>query len=181
MLRLTILFAAVASSSYAFTLPSAVASLTLQETKGFEVTAHGLVEPQRTNQSLRRLLLGFSGRTSPQTQFHVPHAVDATSARRHVTDSAPRVVRDAVDATSTRRLLDGVSLTNATDATQVALTLSATPKRADHLASTDDPIDECVAVLANGDEPDEEMLAKCQDIAREEFANQATLEDENSY
>ena len=64
---------------------------------------------------------------------------------------------------------------------QVALTLSATPKRADHLASTDDPIDECVAVLANGEEPDEEMLAKCQDIAREEFANQATLEDENSY
>ena len=64
---------------------------------------------------------------------------------------------------------------------QVALTLSAAPKRADHLASTDDPIDECVAVLANGDEPDEEMLAKCQDIAREEFANQATLEDENSY
>ena len=55
------------------------------------------------------------------------------------------------------------------------------PKRADHLASTDDPIDECVAVLANGEEPDEEMLAKCQDIAREEFANQATLEDENSY
>ena len=42
-------------------------------------------------------------------------------------------------------------------------------------------IDECVAVLANGEEPDEEMLAKCQDIAREEFANQATLEDENSY
>jgi hypothetical protein len=38
-----------------------------------------------------------------------------------------------------------------------------------------------VAVLANGEEPDEEMLAKCQDIAREEFANQATLEDENSY
>ena len=65
--------------------------------------------------------------------------------------------------------------------TQVALTLSAAPKRADHLASTDDPIDECVAVLANGEEPDEEMLAKCQDIAREEFANQATLEDENSY
>ena len=32
-----------------------------------------------------------------------------------------------------------------------------------------------------GEEPDEEMLAKCQDIAREEFANQATLEDENSY
>ena len=55
------------------------------------------------------------------------------------------------------------------------------PTRADHLASTDDPIDECVAVLANGEEPDEEMLAKCQDIAREEFANQATLEDENSY
>ena len=47
--------------------------------------------------------------------------------------------------------------------------------------STDDPIDECVAVLANGEEPDEEMLAKCQDIARAEFANQATLEDENSY
>lgn len=64
---------------------------------------------------------------------------------------------------------------------QVALTLSAAPKRADHLASADDPIDECVAVLANGEEPDEEMLAKCQDIAREEFANQATLEDENSY
>ena len=64
---------------------------------------------------------------------------------------------------------------------QVALTLSAAPKRADHLASTDDPIDECVAVLANGEEPDEEMLAKCQDIAREEFASQATLEDENSY
>merc|ERR1719327_2234394 len=63
----------------------------------------------------------------------------------------------------------------------VALTLSAAPKRADHLASTDDPIDECVAVLANGEEPDEEMLAKCQDIAREEFASQATLEDENSY
>ena len=74
-----------------------------------------------------------------------------------------------------------MSRTNATDATQVALTLSATPKRADHLASTDDPIDECVAVLANGEEPDEEMLAKCQDIARAEFANQATLEDENSY
>ena len=72
-------------------------------------------------------------------------------------------------------------LTNATAATQVALPLSAAPKRADHLASTDDPIDECVAVLANGDEPDEEMLAKCQDIAREEFASQATLEDENSY
>ena len=35
--------------------------------------------------------------------------------------------------------------------------------------------------LANGEEPDEEMLAKCQDIARAEFANQATLEDENSY
>ena len=69
----------------------------------------------------------------------------------------------------------------ATPHAQVALTLSATPKRADHLASTDDPIDECVAVLANGEEPDEDMLAKCQDIAREEFANQATLEDENSY
>ena len=80
-----------------------------------------------------------------------------------------------------RLLLDGASRTNATAATQVALTLSAAPKRADHLASADDPIDECVAVLANGDEPDEEMLAKCQDIAREEFANQATLEDENSY
>ena len=74
-----------------------------------------------------------------------------------------------------------MSRTNATDATQVALTLSAAPKRADHLASTDDPIDECVAVLANGEEPDEDMLAKCQDIAREEFASQATLEDENSY
>ena len=62
----------------------------------------------------------------------------------------------------------------------VALMANPT-KRADHLASTDDPIDECVAVLTNGEEPDEEMLAKCQDIAREEFANQATLEDENSY
>merc|ERR1719488_382802 len=105
MLRLTILFAAVASSSHAFTLRAASAGLALQQGNGFEVTAHGLV----------------------------------------------------------------------------ALTLSAAPKRADHLASTDDPIDECVAVLANGEEPDEEMLAKCQDIAREEFANQATLEDENSY
>ena len=83
---------------------------------------------------------------------------------------------------SARRLrLAGASRTNATAATQVALTLSAAPKRADRLASTDDPIDECVAVLANGEEPDEEMLAKCQDIARAEFANQATLEDENSY
>ena len=89
---------------------------------------------------------------------------------------------------STRRLRDVMSRTTtpptrspATPHAQVALTLSATPKRADHLASTDDPIDECVAVLANGEEPDEEMLAKCQDIAREEFANQATLEDENSY
>ena len=54
-------------------------------------------------------------------------------------------------------------------------------ERLHHLASTHDPIDECEADLANGDEPDEEMLAKCQDIAREEFANQATLEDENSY
>ena len=62
----------------------------------------------------------------------------------------------------------------------VALMANPT-KRADHLASTDDPIDECVAVLANGEEPDEDMLAKCQDIAREEFASQATLEDENSY
>ena len=37
------------------------------------------------------------------------------------------------------------------------------------------------STAAAGEEPDEEMLAKCQDIAREEFANQATLEDENSY
>jgi hypothetical protein len=79
---------------------------------------------------------------------------------------------------STRRLLGAC---RGPPRAQVALTLRAAPKRADHLASTDDPIDECVAVLANGEEPDEEMLAKCQDIAREEFANQATLEDENSY
>merc|ERR1719311_1919969 len=104
MIRLTLLIAAVASSS-AFMLHNAAAALSLQQSNGFEVTAHGLV----------------------------------------------------------------------------ALTLRAAPKRADHLASTDDPIDECVAVLANGEEPDEEMLAKCQDIAREEFASQATLEDENSY
>ena len=43
MLR-TILFAAVASSSNAFLLPSAVAGLTLQQSNGFEVTAHGLVK-----------------------------------------------------------------------------------------------------------------------------------------
>ena len=79
----------------------------------------------------------------------------------------------------------GVALERAAGFEVVAhglVALMANPtKRADHLASTDDPIDECVAVLANGEEPDEEMLAKCQDIAREEFANQATLEDENSY
>ena len=43
MLRLTILFAAVASISNAFTLPSAAAALSLQQSNGFEVTAHGLV------------------------------------------------------------------------------------------------------------------------------------------
>uniref|UniRef100_A0A7S4A2C0 Uncharacterized protein n=1 Tax=Pelagomonas calceolata TaxID=35677 RepID=A0A7S4A2C0_9STRA len=78
----------------------------------------------------------------------------------------------------------GVALERAAGFEVVAhglVALMASPKRADHLASTDDPIDECVAVLANGEEPDEEMLAKCQDIARAEFANQATLEDENSY
>ena len=79
----------------------------------------------------------------------------------------------------------GVALNKAAGFEVVAhglVALMANPtKRADHLASTDDPIDECVAVLANGEEPDEEMLAKCQDIAREEFASQATLEDENSY
>ncbi len=161
MLRLTILFGAVASSTTAFMLPSAVASLTLQETKGFEVTAHGLVEAQRTN---RQFLVTSAGILRQNTSPH-------TSSRR--TDR--RVVPDAVDATSPRR-----PVTEKPRA-QVALTLSAAPKRSDHLASTDDPIDECVAVLANGEEPDEEMLAKCQDIAREEFANQATLEDENSY
>ena len=78
----------------------------------------------------------------------------------------------------------GVALNKAAGFEVVAhglVALMANPKRADHLASTDDPIDECVAALANGEEPDEEMLAKCQDIAREEFASQATLEDENSY
>ena len=79
----------------------------------------------------------------------------------------------------------GVALNKAAGFEVVAhglVALMANPtKRADHLASTDDPIDECVAVLANGEEPDEDMLAKCQDIAREEFASQATLEDENSY
>ena len=84
-----------------------------------------------------------------------------------------------------RRRVDGVALNKAAGFEVVAhglVALMANPtKRADHLASTDDPIDECVAVLANGEEPDEDMLAKCQDIAREEFASQATLEDENSY
>ena len=116
---------------------------------------------QRTNQ---QFLVTSAGILRQNTSPH-------TSSRR--TDR--RVVPDAVDATSPRR-----PVTEKPRA-QVALTLSAAPKRADHLASTDDPIDECVAVLANGEEPDEEMLAKCQDIAREEFANQATLEDENSY
>ena len=158
MLRLTILFAAVASISNAFLLPSAVAGLTLQQSNGFEVTAHGLAKPQRTNQQF----FGDFCRDSPAEQI----------STRRSTSHTP----------SPRRLLDdGASRTNATAATQVALTLRAAPKRADHLASTDDPIDECVAVLANGEEPDEEMLAKCQDIAREEFASQATLEDENSY
>ena len=41
MLR-TVLFAAVASSSQAFTLRSAAAALSLQQSNGFEVTAHGL-------------------------------------------------------------------------------------------------------------------------------------------
>ena len=43
MLR-TVLFAAVASSSQAFTLRSAAAALSLQQSNGFEVTAHGLVK-----------------------------------------------------------------------------------------------------------------------------------------
>ena len=156
MLRI-ILFAAVASSSTAFMLNGAAAALSLQQGNGFEVTAHGLVK-RSANQS-------FSGdfcRDSPAEQISTHRSTSRTP--------------------STRRLrLAGASRTDATAATQVALTLSAAPKRSDHLASADDPIDECVAVLANGEEPDEEMLAKCQDIAREEFANQATLEDENSY
>lgn len=79
---------------------------------------------------------------------------------------------------STRRRVSGA---HRSIRPQVALTLHAAPKREDHLASTDDPIEECIAVLANGEEPDEDMLAKCREIAVEEFANQATLEDENSY
>ena len=42
MLRLTLLIAAVASSR-AFMFRSAAAALTLQQSNGFEVTAHGLV------------------------------------------------------------------------------------------------------------------------------------------
>ena len=91
---------------------------------------------------------------------------------------------DAFTPATRSAAVAGVALERAAGFEVVAhglVALMAAPKRADHLASTDDPIDECVAVLANGEEPDEEMLAKCQDIAREEFANQATLEDENSY
>ena len=92
---------------------------------------------------------------------------------------------DAFTPATRSAAVAGVALNKAAGFEVVAhglVALMANPtKRADHLASTDDPIDECVAVLANGEEPDEEMLAKCQDIAREEFANQATLEDENSY
>ena len=156
MLRLAVLVGALVSSN-AFMLRSGAAALSLQQGNSFEVTAHGLVK--------RSAKINILGDVCPD------------SRAEHLSTH-----RSTSHTPSTRRLLlDGVSRTNATDATQVALTLSAAPKRADHLASTDDPIDECVAVLANGEEPDEEMLAKCQDIAREEFANQATLEDENSY
>ena len=88
MLR-TILFAAVASSSHAFMLPGAVASLTLQETKGFEVTAHGLVRALRIYKSSQRLLPGFSGRTPRHTHPR----------------GAPIVASSPTP--STRRLLDG--------------------------------------------------------------------------
>merc|ERR1739848_126969 len=51
----------------------------------------------------------------------------------------------------------GVALNKAAGFEVVAhgfVALMANPtKRADHLASTDDPIDECVAVLANGESP----------------------------
>jgi len=43
MIRLTLLIAAVASSS-AFMLHNAAAALSLQQSNGFEVTAHGLVK-----------------------------------------------------------------------------------------------------------------------------------------
>ncbi len=48
MMRLTLLIAAVASSRAL--VQYAAAGIAPQQAKGFEVTAHGLVEPQRKNQ-----------------------------------------------------------------------------------------------------------------------------------
>ena len=104
MLRLTILFAAVASISNAFMLPSAVAGLTLQQSNGFEVTAHGLV-----HHSAKQNVLDDFCPDSPAEQISThrstsQNAVDATSARRLVTDSAssrrPRRRRRDVYATA---------------------------------------------------------------------------------
>ena len=54
-------------------------------------------------------------------------------------------------------------------------------REAEERAAAGDEEAKIADLALDGEEPDEEMLAKCQDIAREEFANQATLEDENSY
>ena len=103
MLRLTILFAAVASSSNAFLLRSAAAGLTLQQSNGFEVTAHGLVQRSARITSF----LVTSAGILPQNKS--PHTVPRPARRRRDVRAtvrngqcASRVVRDAVDATSTR-------------------------------------------------------------------------------
>ena len=103
MLR-TLLFAAVASSSNAFPLRSAAAALSLQQGNGFEVTAHGLVDRSAQINRFSSTSAGILRQNkSPRT---VPRP---TRRRRDVCATvrngkcAPRVVRGAVDATSTRR------------------------------------------------------------------------------
>ena len=83
MLR-TILFDAVASSSNGFTLPSAAAALSLQQSSGFEVTAHGLVEAQRTNQQFLSTSAGILRQNkSPRTVPRPPRRRRANMVMEH--------------------------------------------------------------------------------------------------
>ena len=83
MLRLTLLVAAVASSR-AFMLSYAAAGLTPQQTKGFEVTAHGLVAPQRKIKKFSATPAGiFSARN-----LHTHHYSSHTPSTRPPRDGA---------------------------------------------------------------------------------------------